>query len=476
MPLTWPWWRKIAYASGALTTGLTYRAFTTFVLFLYVDRLGLDPRAVGLVWAIYGVWNSLNDPLAGHWSDHTRTRWGRRIPWMAASLLPLLVVFYALWNPPPALAAGRGPGLLLYFTAAVMLFDLLWSIFALNWTAVFPEMFTNLGERATVNAWRYAFSIVGLFIGIGLPPLLAGARWEHRGFMAFVLTAVAAVFGLLTLWGARERPEGQTREALPFWPALKATFGHPNFRVFLAVNLLIQFVFLMLNATAPFYTQYALGFVEPRTVAGLTLSPEMQTSAFLAAAFLVAMLAMPLWAVFTRRVGSRTALRTALLLSAGVLLGLWWAHDFTTGLTAAGLLGLPLAGLLMLTDLLLADVIDEDEWRSGLRREGMYFGINGLVIRLAFVAQGLIMGALLKSSGYQAPPPGVSFVPQPPQAVLAIRAMMALLPAMAAVAAALLLQAYTLHGATLHALKAALQARHHPAAAGEPDSLQRDTR
>ncbi len=455
-----PWWRKLAYASGAFATGVTYRAFTTFVLFLYVDRLGLDPRAVGTVWAIYGVWNSLNDPLAGHWSDHTHTRWGRRLPWMAGSLLPLLVVFYWLWNPPAGLVAARGTGLLLYFAVAVMVFDLLWSIFALNWTAVFPEMFADLHERATVNAWRYAFAILGLFVGIGLPPLLAGADWERRGFMALVLTALAGLFGVLTVLGARERPEFRHEEALPFGQALKATFGHPNFRVFLAVNLLVQFVFLMLNATAPFYTKYALGFVAPITLGGVTLDPEMQTSAFLGVAFAVALLAMPAWAAWTKRVGSRAALRGALLLSAGVLLGFAWAHDFTTGLLTAALLGLPLAGLLMLTDLLLADVVDEDEVRTGIRREGMYFGINGLVIRLAFVAQGLIMGALLEWGGYQAPPPGVAYMAQPPRAVLAIRWMMAGLPALAAMAGALVLGAYTLHGPALHALKASLADLH----------------
>ncbi|NPA30456.1 MAG: MFS transporter [Chloroflexi bacterium] len=455
-----PWWRKIAYASGALTTGLTYRAFTTFILFLYVDRLGLDPRAVGTVWAIYGFWNSLNDPLAGHWSDHTHTRWGRRIPWMVASLGPLLVVFYLLWNPPAALVAERGWGLLLYFAAAVMVFDLLWSIFALNWTAVFPEMFGDLRERATVNAWRYAFAILGLFVGIGLPPILAGADWSRRAFMAGVLTAVAAVFGVLTVLGARERPEFRDEAALPFWQALKATFGHPNFRIFLAVNLLVQFVFLMLNATAPFYTKYALGFVKPVTVAGMTLAPEMQTSAFLGLAFAVALLAMPAWAWFTRRVGSRTALQTALGLTAAVLLGLFWAHDFGSGMLMAGLMGVPLAGLLMLTDLLLADVVDEDELRSGVRREGMYFGINGLVIRLAFVAQGLIMAALLKWGGYHAPPPGSAYVPQPARAITAFRWMMAGLPALAALLGVALLRAYTLHGATLDDLKARLEVLH----------------
>lgn len=101
-------WQKILYSSGSLGTTLSYLAFGTYIQFLYIDVLGLKASLVGIGWSLYGIWNAFNDPIAGFLSDNTRTRWGRRIPWVAASFIPLGLFFYLLWVPPSALIEGGG--------------------------------------------------------------------------------------------------------------------------------------------------------------------------------------------------------------------------------------------------------------------------------------------------------------------------------------------------------------------------------
>lgn len=105
-----PRWQMILYASGSLAVALSYQSFATYIQFVYIDVLGLAARWVGLAWAIYGVWNAINDPLSGYWSDKTQTRWGRRIPWIAGSFLPLGITFYFLWSPPPDSSPPKAPG------------------------------------------------------------------------------------------------------------------------------------------------------------------------------------------------------------------------------------------------------------------------------------------------------------------------------------------------------------------------------
>ena len=112
-----------------------------------------------------------------------------------------------------------------------------------------------------------------------------------------------------------------------------------------------------------------------------------------------------------------------------------------------------LAGLLMLPDLLIADVVDADELETGIRREGLYFGLNGFVIRFAFTIQGLITGAVLTLGGYVAPTPGVLYPEQPASALWGLRLMMAAIPALAALLAFFLLRAYTLHGERLAGIR-----------------------
>ena len=104
----------ILYASGSLATAVSYQAFATYVQFLYIDIYGLRAAWVGIVWAIYGVWNAINDPLAGYWSDKTNTRFGRRIPWIAGLFIPLSITFYLLFVPPDGITLSAGFPLLLY--------------------------------------------------------------------------------------------------------------------------------------------------------------------------------------------------------------------------------------------------------------------------------------------------------------------------------------------------------------------------
>ena len=103
----------------------------------------------------------------------------------------------------------------------------------------------------------------------------------------------------------------------------------------------------------------------------------------------------------------------------------------------------------MLPDLLIADVVDADELDTGTRREGMYFGMNGLIIRLAFSLQGIITGTVLTWSGYVAPTPLELYPAQPDAALWGIRLMIGGFPALALLLAYWFLRHYALHGQRL---------------------------
>lgn len=461
MPYRLPRWQLILYASGSLATALSYQAFSTYIQFLYIDVYGVRAVWIGLVWSIYGLWNAINDPLAGYLSDRTQSRWGRRIPWIAAVFIPLSLTFYLLFVPPAGIKADGEPALLLYFLFFVLLFDLLWTIVVMNWTALFPEMVPDEKQRATVSAWRQIFSVIGLLIGVALPPIIAGADWSGVGMVAAILAVVTALFFGISLLGSRERPEFVADEPLPFRESIRVTVANRNFMVFLAVNLMVQFVFLALTSTTPFYTKYVLKIQTDLNLAeGITLDVATQNSIFLGLTFIVALVALPVWAALTRRWGAWKALRICTLFAAVILLGFFFASDFYSGLAVAMVFGVGLAGLLMLTDLLIADMVDADELVTDARREGLYFGMNGLIIRLAFTIQGAITAVVLTMTGYVAPAADILYPQQPVTAVWGLRFMIAGFPALALVAAYFLLGKYTLHGEKLAAMRTAVTMLH----------------
>ena len=143
--------------------------------------------------------------------------------------------------------------------------------------------------------------MIGLLIGVALPPIIAGEDWGSAGSVALLIAVVTAVFFGLSLLGSRERPEFQEDEPLGFTDSIRATMTNRNFLFFLGTNLMVQFVFLALTSTMPFYAKYALQIQSDVTVAGISLDVGLQNSLLLGAAFIVALPAMSVWTAVSRR-------------------------------------------------------------------------------------------------------------------------------------------------------------------------------
>jgi GPH family glycoside/pentoside/hexuronide:cation symporter len=448
------YWQKLFYSTGALGASLSYFAFGTYIQFLYIDVLGLKATLVGLVWSLYGIWNAVNDPLAGYLSDHTRTRWGRRIPWIAASFIPLGLFFYLLWVPPSPLLKGEDIPLFIYFMGIVLIFDLLWTIITMNWTSLFPEMISEEKERATVSGWRQGFSVVGLLLGVALPPVLVGANWSGRGGMAAGFAVItSAAFGI-SLLGSRENRAVKYEDQPPLLPALAATFRNLSFRWFLLANLHKEFIFSILTASIPFWAKYVLHIQGPAQFFGAQLDPGLQNSLLLGSIFIMALPGLPLWTWVAKRFGGRRGWQVAQAIFAVSMLGLFAANEFGQAIIGTSIAGLSLAGLLVFPDLLISDVIDEDETVVGARREGMYFGINGFIIRFAFTMQGITTAIVLSVGGYVNANAQNLYPQQPPAAVLGMRALVSIVPILASTVTIWALNRYPLHSERLSKIRA----------------------
>ena len=149
---------KIAYGIGNLGVALLYHWVGTFLIYFYVNEVRLDSSLVGLGFLLaYGVWNAVNDPIAGYISDRTCTRWGRRIPYVLF-FTPLMMLFFVLiWCPPVGGAPLQSPyntWIFLYFVVITGFFELFYTFVNVGWNSLFPEMFQELKERAEVSMYR----------------------------------------------------------------------------------------------------------------------------------------------------------------------------------------------------------------------------------------------------------------------------------------------------------------------------------
>lgn len=376
--------QKVLYSFGAVATALSYQAFATYIIFFYVDTLRLEASLAAVAMLIYGAWNAVNDPIAGLISDSTRTKWGRRIPYILSGAVPFGLVYFFLWSPP--FSAMNMTALFWYFLIMICLFDALYTVVVLNWASLFPEMYPSLKERAQVNSYRQTFGMVGLAIGIALPPMIySSIGWAKMGAIFGALITFAY---LVSLKGSRENLNNSEGAKLPPLKAMSETFRNIPFIIFVTSNLLIQYAFTMVLATMPFYAKYVL-----------EVNPE-STSLILLSTFVVAMPMMFVWRAIAVKFGAKPCYMAAILFFIAGLIPFLFIKGFEPAVLTCSLLGAGLAGIILLSDVLISDVIDQDKVTTGVRREGMYFGVNAFVCRFAIALEALSIGIMFNSTRY----------------------------------------------------------------------------
>lgn len=162
---------KIMYGAGGIGFALTDTIIgVTFAVFL-TDVVGLDPSLAAAAVFIGRSWDWINDPLIGHLSDRTRTRWGRRRPYLLFGFIPCALSFTALWWRPPI---AQPLGLAAYYAAAYFLYDAAAAFVYMPYFALTPELMPDYDERTSLTSYRMAFSILGGLIAFTVPLAIIG--------------------------------------------------------------------------------------------------------------------------------------------------------------------------------------------------------------------------------------------------------------------------------------------------------------
>jgi GPH family glycoside/pentoside/hexuronide:cation symporter len=385
--------QKILYGAGELVVGIRLSSFG-FVLFpFYTDVVLLPPALVGAAMAIGRVWDGLNDPVMGWISDRTRTRFGRRRPYLGTMILPLAAGFMAIWAPPAERSSWE---VFLYLAVSLCLFDVFFGFYATPYLALGAELTTDYGERARVVAARAVVHNVGLLLGGGgffvLVAVLGGGR-DGYASAGVVLAVLMIAGGLLAFFGTREpvvddAPSRATFRALV--ADLRATMALRSFRIVIIASAVLLLGSSMAQALSLYVFRDAFGAVE-RVPVVITVY------------LLAATLAFPFWAAAGARLGKARALQVCLCWSvvshcATIAIQPTWPFLGTLALITFNGVGV---GGYILPVAIVADVFDEDELASGRRREGAFFGVWTLVMKLAAAAGIGIVGVTLPLLGYQ---------------------------------------------------------------------------
>jgi Na+/melibiose symporter and related transporters len=387
--------KHVSYAMGNFANTIAYQVFGNRIQFYYVDILGLNAATAGILWTIYGLWNAVNDPLMGQLSDRTRSKFGRRVPYVAFGAIPLGLSFFFLWTPP-----GKSAWLLAaYFLMILFIFDTLYSLTFIAYNSLFPEVAPNVRDRVDLSTVREILGTIALLLSYILAPILAGS--VGYVWMGAIMGALVGIGYLISMIGIKEAPIDDKEVQLGMRESLKIVLSSLPFRWFLGANIAKEYIWLALGAMLPFWRKYVLNIQAPVNIFGTQLGPGDAEAVLLGLAILLALPCLLIWRPILLRLGyRRTWIMAALVFIPGLFL-MMIAKDFYSGLTGTLLVAPGLAGSMILPFPVISEVIDDDAKKEhGYRREGIFFGMNGGITKLAFSAQGILFASVMSAAGY----------------------------------------------------------------------------
>jgi GPH family glycoside/pentoside/hexuronide:cation symporter len=376
--------KSFNYAIGMFGTSIPINLLKTYAAIFYVDRMGLTTPDFALILFVYTFIDVLDNPVYGFLSDRTRTKWGRRRPWLVIGTPLLVLGLIAFYSTPEFLA---GNSLLAYAMLLYIFTGTLDSVINANYAALFPEMFTTDASRAKTNAMRQAFQLVAMIISIALTPIVTNAIGYS---MTAILYGILGGVVILYMTFMSEEKEITPEEEKPrLWDSIKTMVSNRNFWIAGLTNAFYSAAMAMVLSGMPFFAKYTLEI------------SEGQSTILFAAVLLIAIGCVALWAWFVRKFRLIPVWRIALGSLAVAFIPLFFARNMVMAVVCSALVGFGFAGVITTMDLIGARIMDEDTRKHNVRREGIYANALGFMNRLSGLFTSLAFLLLFHLFGFE---------------------------------------------------------------------------
>jgi GPH family glycoside/pentoside/hexuronide:cation symporter len=446
--------QKISYGVGGVIVGFTLNAPNYLANPIYNLALGLNPVLIGMVIALSRFWDGVTDPLFGHLSDNTRSRWGRRKPFMLVGALLLGVTFALMWWLP---RGGSDEFYFWWFLGTTLLFYTASSTFLSPWSALGIEMTKNYHERTVLNGYvGFCMKAVGMSYAWLFPlaqlavfqDTIEGVRYVGVGCGALlsILALVPVLFvkeKTLATMAAKQKPQ-------PLIPSMRAICSNPTFLKVSAASVLTMTSLMTVSSLALYINIYH--------VFGGDKFAAAKMAAYFGMWFnVLSILSIPLVTWLGRKLGKHRAIMLCLGgISVSAVLKFFaytpdapWAQFLIPLLHAPGL-----AAYFILINSMTADLVDDDEFRTGHRREALLGAANHWLTKMGMSLSYIAAGLILAFTGFDA-----ALTTQDPETVLRMRIWFCAVPAVGTLLALFMLRGYPLTEQRLGEIQATLEAR-----------------
>lgn len=451
------WAERLGFASGTLPFNFGASGINTLAYPIYNMTMGVSPTLIGLGLAIARLWDGFTDPVVGTYSDNSRSRWGRRRPFLAVGAVLCALTFPLIWLVPQSWSGAWAFG---YFLFTTLLFYTAFTVYAVPYLTLGYEMSADSSERVRIHSVRAMVSKLTFFI---IPWIFAIAQLPVFGStiagmrtLGFVIGGLFILLALPTVLLTRERfaKQASRQQKIALLPGLRMTAGNRPF-LYLVGIVLGMLVANNLSTYLGIYvnTYHVWG---GDTLQGAALQAKSQTVYALAG-----LAAVPVVARLATRYGKLRIIRWCMACGIAASVSKFFCfHPEYPWLQYISMLLLSpsFSGFWVLVDPMKADTVDHDELSTGLRREGTYAAVAGWLEKMTLTGAMLVSGLLLDLSGFSAS----RAAEQDPLSLFIIRLMFSVLPAVALLGSLALAIRYPLSDERVRAMKDELAARRAP--------------
>ncbi|MBK7687269.1 MAG: MFS transporter [Rhodocyclaceae bacterium] len=375
-----PVWKVLSYGIINLPLSFIGLPIVIFVAPFYASELGLPLGMLGTMLFLARMSDVITDPMIGIGSDHLRTRFGRRKPFIAVGIVMLMLGVYKVFIPAP------GVGMLYFFTWVSVLY-VGFTMITLPHEAWGGELSPNYHVRTRITGSRTLFGLIGLVLATAVPAVVMGQTGGKMGtaleVLAWMVIVALPLCGAWLLWFVPSATPHEVTVVVPFMKSFRRMYKNgPFVRVLLVLLLAVVGETFRITITV-FYA---------RDVIGIT-----NLGSIYLYYFGIGLLAIPFWIWFGNRIGKHRALAIAFIVLSTLSLTMLPLSkgDTLPFIIMFAAKGFCFGALQLLPSAMIADVVDVDSARSGKSPQGLYYATSGAVLKLGMaIGQGLSLNAL----------------------------------------------------------------------------------
>jgi GPH family glycoside/pentoside/hexuronide:cation symporter len=422
---------KLAFGVGDLGPAIVAAINGFFLNAFLLDVAGLRPAVAGAIFLIVKIWDAVNDPIMGALTDRTRTRWGRRRPWLLFAAIPFGLFFFLQWIVPPLDDFGK----FWYYLVVALLLDTAYTAVNVPYAALTPELTHDYDERTSLSSYRFSFSILGGVLAAFLHTIIVGAFasvFVGHAASAAIWAFFLIVPNFITFAFTRESHFKEERPQGPgFVEGLRVAFAN---RAFIYVTLIYMLSWLSIQFVQTNLVLYVKYWIGAESQFG-TLVLAVQVSSFL---FLL------LWTRVSHRIGKQSTYYIGMAFWIVVEIALFFVQPGQVPLlyVLAILAGVGVSIGYLIPWSMLPDVIELDELQTGQRREGVFYGFFVFLQKFGISLGLALSNFVLEATGYINQVPGNEVPVQPPSVLMALRIFVSLVPALILLISFLVVRAY----------------------------------